>query len=64
MSELTVPNRQFVGAHAGRVGVMFPVANMTGDEARVHAAWLVAVADIVDPAGPSFDEIREAVRLT
>ena len=39
-------NAQFVGANGlGQVTILMPKAVMTRDEALVHAAWLVILAD-------------------
>ena len=64
MSDLELMNAQLVGAQAGMVVVQFPVTVMEPEHARVHAAWLVSVADALDPDGTPFDEVLAAVRNT
>lgn len=65
--EIDIFNRYLVGAHGGGVVVLNPSLRgfvLTGEDARVFAAWLVAVADGVDPDGAPFDEVLAAVRNT
>jgi hypothetical protein len=62
--ELDVVNVQMVGALRGQVVVHFPVTSMTPEEAIVHAAWLVAVASVIDCTVPPFGDVLTAVRNT
>ena len=57
---LDVFNKQLVGWQAGDIFVMMPVQRMTKQEALVHAAWLVALADDND----EFPAILTAVQNT
>lgn len=54
-------NVQVVGVCAGRIIVQLPNLRMTRQEALVHAAWLVALAE--ENKG-DFDRILAAVRGT
>lgn len=56
-------NRQFVGAMGDRVVVAALKGSMTADEAISHAAWLVAVAECLDPTHP-FEDVYAAVSNT
>lgn len=38
-------NVQLVGARGNMIEIMLPKRTMTKEEALVHAAWIVAVAD-------------------
>jgi hypothetical protein len=53
-------NDQVVGVQGRRVLVQVPKVVMTPEQAIRHAAWLVAVAQCLDPAH-SFDEVFRAV---
>ena len=55
-------NRQLVGVRAGRISVQAPASTMTADQALVHAAWLVALAEPV--ASEKFVEVLRAVKNT
>lgn len=59
-------NWQMVGTSltntSGSVSVMMPKPMMTADEALLHAAWLVALAEPF--AGHDFVDVLEAVRNT
>jgi hypothetical protein len=63
-TEIDTLNRNMVGLElgAGDVTVLQPRARMTPDEALVHAAWLVAIAE--PSASRSFAEVLEAVQNT
>ena len=63
---LDVDNRHAVGVCGDRVTVMLPSRSMTREQAVVHAAWLVAMADLAFPltTAPEFDAeaaFREAL---
>ena len=45
---MEVPNIQMVGVQGDSILVMMPKSKMTKQEALVHAAWLVALADSTD----------------
>lgn len=53
-------NNQLVGVYRDYIVVRAPRTQMTKQEALVHAAYLVAIADDND----EFDAILEAVRNT
>jgi hypothetical protein len=53
-------NMQVVGTKEDRIWIMFPKPAMSRQEALVHAAWLVAVAD----QDGEFPAILAAVRQT
>ncbi len=57
---MDVSNSQIVGAAGdGTVTVTWPRARMTRQEALVHAAWLVMVAD---PLGDEFADVMAQVQ--
>jgi hypothetical protein len=58
-----VVNWQGVGTRAGQVVVPRHRLSMAPWEAMVHAAWLVTIAEVLDP-DLDFEAIREAVRST
>jgi hypothetical protein len=60
VKSIEITNRQLVGRKGDRVVVMLPVQTMTVEEALVHAAWIVALADEND----QFPEILERVQNT
>ena len=65
MAEIDTTNAQMVSLDKGvNVGVLFPRRSMTPDEALVHAAWLVVMAEIVGAEPGRFDEVLAAVRST
>ncbi len=64
MADIETANQQLVGARGDRIFVMGAIHQMTPAEARRHAAWLVIVADVIDPDGTPFDEVLAAVRST
>lgn len=43
--EIDIGNYQAVGARGDQIVVILPKRTMTKEEALVHAAWLVAMAD-------------------
>lgn len=51
-------NAQFVGRWLGQVSVMMPRTLMTRQEALVHAAWLVLVADGEDDFAAYLNAVR------
>jgi hypothetical protein len=54
-------NAQFVGRNgSGEIIVLMPRVSMTREEALVHAAWLVAIAEGED----EFSDYLSAVRGT
>lgn len=54
-------NAQLVGGNGlGDISVVMPLAQMTREEALLHAAWIVEVAERYDG---EFDGYRAAVRL-
>jgi hypothetical protein len=62
-TEIDTTNRNLVGWQGTRsVVVLQPRVQMTPDEALVHAAWLVAIAE--PNASHSFADVLEAVRNT
>lgn len=52
-------NIQMVGVQGGDIVVMAPKTRMTKDEALMHAAWIVALAD----EGGNFETILDAVTM-
>jgi hypothetical protein len=56
-------NWHAVGCRGGQVTVMMPPVTMSADAALLHAAWLVAVAEALDPSQP-FEAYLAAVRST
>ena len=62
-TEINTMNVQLAGAQGDSVVVMIPRNVMTPDEALLHAAWLVQIADVLDPEH-SFDDYLQAVRNT
>jgi hypothetical protein len=62
-AEIDPSNRQMVGSQGEAVVVLFPNLVMTPVEALTHAAWLVAVSEVVDPS-LRFADFVEAVRNT
>lgn len=63
-SEVSIVNDQLVGTTGypePHISVMIPKAEMTADEALVHAAWLVILAD---PMGDRFQAILDRIRST
>lgn len=61
---MDAPNRQFVGMGGGakEIVVLMPLTQMTPDEALLHAAWLVTLAEPF--ATVTFDATLAAVRAT
>jgi hypothetical protein len=53
-----VENHQMVGIHGDKVQVMSPLAVMTKEQALIHAAWLVALAD----QSEDYTEFREILK--
>ena len=51
-------NSQFVGGQGDNINVAMPKRQMTKEEALIHAAFLVAIAD---PLQEKFPAILEAV---
>lgn len=49
-----ITNQQLVGAHGDNTVVTMPKREMTKQEALVHAAWIVALAD----RSQNFEEFR------
>lgn len=50
----SIMNRQFVSGDGGdTLFVMRPIQEMTKEEALVHAAWLVTMADTLEEAFPT-----------
>lgn len=64
MSDIDTLNRCAVGALGGQISILSPPRRLSPAEARTFAAWLVSVADAVDPDGVPFDQVLEAVRAT
>ena len=62
--DIDTRNDQLVGVQGDRVVVMMPNKSMTGDQARRHAAWLVALADVCSESDSAFADVLEAVRNT
>lgn len=62
MIKIDTENKQFVASRGDHVLVMWPKRQMTPDEALIHAAWLVALAE--PTASSSFADVLEAVRNT
>ena len=58
-----IANDQMVGVQGDYIVVLFPKQRMTKDEALIHAAWLVALADETSDHS-RFREILEAVEST
>ena len=57
-------NYQLVGSNGAVIIVMAPKQRMTKQEALVHAAWIVALADDKpDDEGSQFTEALRAVLL-
>lgn len=56
--DIDTGNYQMVGLRGDNIIVMFPKSTMTKQEALVHAAWLVAMADDDN----KFDEVLTAVQ--
>lgn len=50
-----------MGGAYGEIGVLFPRETMTAEQALVHAAWLVSLAD---PLGERWAEVLAAVQNT
>ena len=63
---LDTTNDQLVGVQGGTlVTILLPKARMTPAQAIRHAAWLVAMAEAVDPdAHYAFEQTLDAVRGT
>lgn len=61
---MEVPNSQMVGVRDGKIVVLFPRREMTKDEAMIHAAWLVTLADMSGECLNRFEEIVMEVRNT
>jgi hypothetical protein len=58
--DLDTGNNQFVGRNGlGQISVAMPRALMTREEAMVHAAWLVELAEDYDG---EFNAVRAEVR--
>jgi len=53
-------NYQAVGSQGDKVTVLMPKRSMTADEAMVHAAWLVTIAQINSTI--TFNEALDAVQ--
>lgn len=61
--ELDLGNYQMVGIQAGNIGVAFPTHKlMTPDEALVHAAWIVALAE--PNSEHKFEDVLKKVKST
>jgi len=60
-SEIGIANEQLVGAQGDQIVVAMPKQRMTRDQALLHAAWLVALAD---DEPPRFPAILDAVNQT
>lgn len=60
MSELDTANLQAVGVRGNNIAVFLPCALMTKQQALMHAAWLVALAD----DSGEFDKYLKAVMST
>lgn len=59
--EIDLGNWQMVGVQGDFINVMMPRQQMTRDQALVHAAWIVALADDYDGR---FESILKAVQNT
>lgn len=60
-------NQFMVGLQGGKLAIMNKAKLMTGitpDEARNLAAWLVTLADVIDPTEGAFDKILAAIQNT
>jgi hypothetical protein len=67
MTDIT--NKQLVAIQGENIIIMNPIRKMTKEEALVHAAWLVALANDYDRAGEGdgtgqWDEILAQVLNT
>lgn len=60
--ENDTPNYQFAAMQGDRVMVLNPKPIMTPDEARLHAAWLVTIAETIDPTEPELDRFHEILK--
>jgi len=60
MPQIDTANYQAVGSQGDKVSVLMPKRSMTADEAMVHAAWLVTIAQINSTI--TFDEAIDAVQ--
>lgn len=58
MTDIDIANRQLVGTNGDTISVMAPRPTMTKEEALVHAAWLIALAD---PLYERFPAVLDAV---
>lgn len=64
-SEIDTGNASLVGVRGDHITVLLPARTLTPTEALVHAAWLVAMADTIDPgAAAQFAEVYAAVMST
>lgn len=58
-------NFQMVGMRGDTVTVSNPTNMMTPDQAMMHAAWVVTIAEVCDPElEGKFNEYLEAVKST
>lgn len=53
VDDVNVENRQIVAVRGNEINVWYPVMRMSKEDALVHAAWLVALADPLDETFPS-----------
>jgi len=60
--QIDTMNRYGVGVRGDRLVILWPPTELEFDNALVFAAWIVTLAERLD--GPSFDEVRKAVRNT
>lgn len=64
-AEIDTGNDQLVSMTMERVTVLLPANSMTPADAIRHAAWLVAVAEIIDPSLEGrFADVLKAVQNT
>lgn len=66
LDEIDTTNDHLVGIHNGKVSMMIlPIAPMTVAAAIRLAAWIVCIADAIEPSAEKrFNQILEAVRNT
>lgn len=62
MAEIDTTNKQLVALRGEIVTVLRPATQMTADEAMVHAAWLVSLAEPF--ASADFKDVLDEVQNT
>lgn len=62
MAKIDITNRQLVGMRGELITILMPATQMTADEALVHAAWLVSLAEPF--ASVDFKDVLDEVQST